>query len=118
MISIVTKSQLLSSQIAVVATFLPAFLLSGFIFTIANMPRAIQMVTYLVPARYFVAVLKGIYLKGVGLEILAGQVDLAGHLRRRDGVVGASEVQEEADVGRAALDMNVTSQCSNASTTC
>jgi ABC-2 type transport system permease protein len=76
LISIVTKSQLLSSQVAVVATFLPAFLLSGFIFTIANMPRAIQMVTYLVPARYFIAVLKGIYLKGVGLEILAGQVVL------------------------------------------
>jgi ABC-2 type transport system permease protein len=74
LVSIVTKSQLLSSQVAVVATFLPAFLLSGFIFTIANMPRAIQMVTYLVPARYFVAILKGIYLKGVGLEILAGQV--------------------------------------------
>lgn len=73
LVSIVTKSQLLSSQIAVVATFLPAFLLSGFIFTIANMPQAIQMVTYLVPARYFVAILKGIYLKGVGLEILAGQ---------------------------------------------
>ena len=76
LISIVTKSQLLSSQVAVVATFLPAFLLSGFIFTIANMPRVIQMVTYLVPARYFVVILKGIYLKGVGLEILAGQVGL------------------------------------------
>ena len=76
LISIVTKSQLLSSQIAVVATFLPAFLLSGFIFTIANMPRVIQIITYLVPARYFVAILKGIYLKGVGLEILAGQVGL------------------------------------------
>jgi ABC-2 type transport system permease protein len=75
-ISIVTKSQLLSSQVATVATFLPAFLLSGFIFTIANMPRAIQIVTYMVPARYFVAILKGIYLKGVGLEILAGQVGL------------------------------------------
>ncbi len=75
-VSIVTKSQLLSSQIAVVATFLPAFLLSGFIFTIANMPRPIQIVTYLVPARYFVAILKGIYLKGVGLEILAGQAVL------------------------------------------
>ncbi len=57
-------------------TFLPAFLLSGFMFTIANMPRAIQVITYLVPARYFVAMLKGIYLKGVGLEILAGQVVL------------------------------------------
>jgi len=75
-ISIVTKSQLLSSQIAMVATFLPSFLLSGFIFTIANMPQAIQAVTYVVPARYFVVILKGIYLKGVGLEILAGQIIL------------------------------------------
>jgi ABC-2 type transport system permease protein len=73
-ISIVTKSQLLSSQMAMVATFLPSFLLSGFIFTIANMPKPIQMVTYIVPARYFIAILKGIYLKGVGLEILGGQV--------------------------------------------
>lgn len=76
LVSIATKSQLLSSQVAIVATFLPAFLLSGFVFTIANMPRAIQMVTYLVPARYFVAILKGIYLKGVGPEILAGQLVL------------------------------------------
>ena len=75
-VSIVTKSQLLSSQIAMVATFLPAFLLSGFVFTIANMPQAIQLVTYIVPARYFVAILKGIYLKGVGLEILAGEAGL------------------------------------------
>lgn len=76
LVSIVTKSQLLASQVAVVTTFLPAFLLSGFIFTIANMPVVIQMVTYIVPARYFVAILKGIYLKGIGLEILAGQVGL------------------------------------------
>jgi len=75
-VSIVAKSQLLSSQVAMVATFLPAFLLSGFVFTIANMPQAIQLVTYIVPARYFVAILKGIYLKGVGLEILAGEAGL------------------------------------------
>ena len=75
-ISIVTKSQLLSSQMAMVATFLPSFLLSGFIFMIANMPKAIQIVTYIVPARYFIVILKGIYLKGVGLEILGGQVVL------------------------------------------
>ena len=72
-VSIVTSSQLLSSQVAVVATFLPAFLLSGFIFTIDNMPPVIQGITYIVPARYFVTILKGIYLKGVGLEILAAQ---------------------------------------------
>ena len=70
-ISIVTKSQLLASQLAMVLTFLPSFLLSGFMYAITNMPHAIQVVTYLIPARYFVALLKGIYLKGIGLEILA-----------------------------------------------
>jgi ABC-2 type transport system permease protein len=73
LVSIVTKSQLLSSQVAVLTTFLPGFLLSGFVFTIANMPKAIQLVTYLISARYFVTILKGIYLKGVGLEILGAQ---------------------------------------------
>ncbi|MFZ5832698.1 MAG: ABC transporter permease [Planctomycetota bacterium] len=70
MISIITKSQLLASQLAMVATFLPAFLLSGFIFAIPNMPIVIQYITYIVPARYFVAILKAIYLKGVGLEVI------------------------------------------------
>lgn len=69
-ISIVTKSQLLASQLAMVLTFLPSFLLSGFMYAIGNMPHVIQVITYLIPARYFVALLKGIYLKGVGLEIL------------------------------------------------
>ncbi len=71
LISIVTKSQLLASQLAMTTTFLPSFVLSGFIFAIVNMPRPIQWLTYLVPARYFIGILKGIYLKGVGLEILA-----------------------------------------------
>ncbi|MCD4726323.1 MAG: ABC transporter permease [Pirellulales bacterium] len=75
-VSIVTRSQLLSCQVAVVATFLPAFLLSGFIFTIANMPPVIRAITYIVPARYFVAILKGNYLKGDGLEILGTQAVL------------------------------------------
>jgi ABC-2 type transport system permease protein len=75
-ISIVTKSQLLASQLAMVLTFLPSFLLSGFMYSISNMPQAIQVVTYLIPAKYFVALLKGIYLKGVGLEILAVEAGL------------------------------------------
>jgi len=70
LISIVTRSQLLASQVAMVLTFLPAFLLSGFMYDIANMPKPVQVVTHLIPARYFVALLKRIYLKGVGLEIL------------------------------------------------
>ncbi len=76
LISIVTRNQLLANQVGMVLTFLPALLLSGFVYAISNMPLAIQIVTYLVPARYFVALLKGIYLKGVGLEVLAGEAFL------------------------------------------
>jgi ABC-2 type transport system permease protein len=75
-ISVITKNQLLAAQMAMVSTFLPAFLLSGFMFAIANMPKAVQIITYAIPARYFVALLKAIYLKGVGLEILAGEAIL------------------------------------------
>lgn len=69
-ISTVARQQLLASQMAMISTFLPAFLLSGFAFAIANMPLPVQGVTYLVPARYFVALVKGIFLRGVGLETL------------------------------------------------
>jgi len=70
LISALAKSQLLASQMAFTATFLPAFLLSGFMFDIGNMPRALQLVTYLVPARYFITILRGLFLKGVGLSVL------------------------------------------------
>jgi ABC-2 type transport system permease protein len=76
LISILTKSQLLASQLAMVLTFLPSFLLSDFMYAISNMPTPIQMITYLIPARYFVVLLKGIYLKGVGLEIMALEAGL------------------------------------------
>lgn len=75
-ISIVTRGQLLASQLAMMLTFLPSFLLSGFMYAIANMPFGVQLITYLVPARYFVTLLKGIYLKDVGLEILALEAGL------------------------------------------
>jgi ABC-2 type transport system permease protein len=70
LISIVTRNQLLASQLALVLTFLPAFLLSGFAYPIRSMPPALQTITYLVPAKYFVTLLKGIYLKGVGPKVL------------------------------------------------
>ena len=73
-ISINLKNQLLANQFAMVATFLPSFLLSGFMFSIANMPQVIQSITYIVPARYFVTMLKGIYMKGVGPSVLFGEV--------------------------------------------
>lgn len=67
-ISIATKQQLISSQISILATFIPAFLLSGFVYSIENMPLFIQAITYIVPARYFISILKGIYLKGIGIK--------------------------------------------------
>jgi ABC-2 type transport system permease protein len=72
-ISATVRSQLLASQVALIATLLPAFLLSGFMFDIAVMPLPLRLLTYLIPARYFLVVTRGIFLKGVGVEVLAVQ---------------------------------------------
>ena len=73
LISIVAGNQLLASQMAMISTFLPAFLLSGFIFAIDNMPVVLQYLTMIVPARYLVVLSKAMFLKGVGLTLLWGQ---------------------------------------------
>lgn len=70
LISITAKSQLVASQISLIATFLPAFLLSGFMYSISNMPKPLQIFTHIVPARYFVTMIKGIFLKGSTLKLL------------------------------------------------
>lgn len=70
LISAVTRSQLLAYQIGIISSFLPAFLLSGFVFSIENMPAVVQVVTHIVPARYFVTLLKAIFLKGIGVSLL------------------------------------------------
>lgn len=75
-ISAQTKNQLLANQAAMVLTFVPSFLLSGFVFPISNMPKVIQVVTLFIPARYFISLLKAIYLKGLGLQMLAGEAAL------------------------------------------
>lgn len=72
-ISAIARSQLLATQLAMIVTFLPAFLLSGFMFAVEVMPRGLQLVTYLIPARYFLVVTRGIFLKGVGVEVLRTQ---------------------------------------------
>ncbi len=69
-ISAAVKSQVLATQVAMLATFLPALLLSGFIFTLSTMPIVLQGLSYVVSARYYVAVTKGILLKGVGATVL------------------------------------------------
>jgi len=69
-VSASARTQLQAYQMGVLSSFLPAFLLSGFVYSIENMPRVIQVITRVVPARYFVSILKGIFLKGAGVRIL------------------------------------------------
>jgi len=69
-ISVLAKSQFAASQIALLVTFLPAFLLSGFLFSIDQMPTVLQWITRILPARYYVSVLKRIFLKGTPTALL------------------------------------------------
>jgi ABC-2 type transport system permease protein len=64
------RSQLMAYQLGMLSSFLPGYLLSGFIYSIQNMPKVIQVISYLVPARYFVTILNGVFLKGVGMRVL------------------------------------------------
>lgn len=73
-ISILTKSQQLAYQMAMVTSFLPAYILSGFIFPIFNMPLFLRIITHIVPARYYIKILQGIFLKGNGLQILGFEI--------------------------------------------
>ena len=70
LISAAAKSQLQAYQMGILSSFLPAFLLSGFVYSIETMPRVIQVITYIIPARYVVTIMKGVFLKGVGLRVL------------------------------------------------
>lgn len=64
------RSQLLATQAAIFATYMPALLFSGFMFTLDNMPPFLQLVSRLIPARYFVSITRGIFLKGSGADVL------------------------------------------------
>ncbi len=64
LISTLAKNQFVAGQVAIITTFLPAFLLSGFIFDIGSMPSPIQWITHLIAARYFVAILQTVFLAG------------------------------------------------------
>jgi len=64
LISTVTRNQFVAGQVAIIATFLPAFILSGFIFDINSMPAPIQLLTHILPARYYVAILQTVFLAG------------------------------------------------------
>jgi ABC-2 type transport system permease protein len=73
-ISSVAMTQQVAFQLAMLASFLPSFILSGFIFPISSMPRFLQLVTYAIPARYFLVALRGIMLKGTGLDANGSQL--------------------------------------------
>jgi ABC-2 type transport system permease protein len=70
LISVKAENQLQAFQMAMLTTFLPAFLLSGFVFSIYLMPLPLRIASLIVPARYVVTISKGIYLKGIGITVL------------------------------------------------
>jgi len=70
LISVTSENQLQAFQMAMLTTFLPSFLLSGFVFSIYLMPLPLQIISYIVPARYLVTISKGVYLKGLGMNYL------------------------------------------------
>jgi ABC-2 type transport system permease protein len=70
LISSVAKNQFVAGQVAIIATFLPAFLLSGFIFDIDSMPRVVQAITHVIAARYFVAIVDTLFLAGNVWEVI------------------------------------------------
>jgi ABC-2 type transport system permease protein len=74
LISTLAASQQMAFQVALLSSFLPTILLSGFIFPIASMPPAVQLVTYIVPARYYLVALRGVVLKGVALDVILPQL--------------------------------------------
>jgi ABC-2 type transport system permease protein len=94
-ISAVSRTQLLATQIGMLATFLPGLLLSGFMYPIDSMPAPLRLLTYLVPARYYLVVVRGVFLKGSGPDVLwpqgalmllyaIGTITLAVHAFRKE----------------------------------
>ena len=70
LISVVARTQLMASQLATLTTMIPTIILSGFIYPIFNMPKAIQAITYFIPARYYIVILRDLFLKGVGMDTM------------------------------------------------
>jgi len=74
LVSSVTRSQIVAMLLSLLATLMPSFLFSGFLFPIYTMPVMLQLYTYLFPARYFIEISRGIVMKGVGLSVLWPQL--------------------------------------------
>ena len=74
LISSIAESQQVAFQLAILSSFLPTLMLSGFIFPIASMPVVLRGITYFVPARYFLVALRGVLLKGSGFSVIRGDL--------------------------------------------
>ena len=74
LISSGARTQIEAYQLGMLTTFLPGFLLSGFVFAIDTMPKILQIISIIVPARYFVTTLKALFLKGAGLGVIGNQL--------------------------------------------
>jgi ABC-2 type transport system permease protein len=74
LISSGSRTQMEAYQMAMLCTFLPGFLLSGFVFAIDTMPKVLQVISVIVPARYFVTTLKALFLKGAGPGLIGDQL--------------------------------------------
>ena len=74
LISVVTRNQVVATQVATMTSVLPSMLLSGFIFPIENLPTPLKLISTLIPARYYVATLRGVLLRGNGLDVLWPQL--------------------------------------------
>ena len=102
LISTIADTQAVAFQIGLLTSLLPAILLSGFIFPIRTMPAVLRAMTNLVPARHFLVVLRGIILKGAGLEPVRRAAGAAGPVRR-----GHARARLAADVAAGGLSVRI-----------
>ena len=103
LISSVAETQQVAFQVALLASFLPTLMLSGFIFPISSMPSFLQVVTYVVPARYFLIALRGIVLKGVGVGAFWQRARRARRVRRGGADAGGGPPAPAVDLTCVAL---------------
>jgi len=74
LISVVTRNQQVATQIGIITSMLPTILLSGFLFPVENMPTALRLLSSIIPSKYFIVVLRGVLLKGNGIDVLWPQL--------------------------------------------
>ena len=95
-VSTMAESQQVAFQVAALVAYLPTLVLSGFIFPVASMPAPVRLLTYIVPARYFVAALRSLLLKGAGLEVLAPSLAALAVYATAMGALAAVRLRREA----------------------